>query len=157
VRRRFNAPPDGVTDAPPTEHAGNTSLIPMRLLNGFLTDKPNRRAPSTDINHAPRDFRRYVDASGFEHVQLDNALHRKIATGLFSPAMLQQANYLTAIVPIIPGQDRQGGHGGFHQKGIDPQSYAALWQSGPGSQPVNPGGPGKIAAGSYYNPYAGGG
>jgi hypothetical protein len=145
---------EGATIAPETYEAPYQG---MTVLNGFLQASPSRHAPTTDLNTAPHDFQHYVNASGFTDVQLNNGMHRKILTGLKSPALLAQANFLSTVVPIIPGQSRQGGHGGFQPKGIDPQSYAALVQSGPGSQPVNPGGPGKIAADYYVNPYAGGG
>lgn len=123
---------------------------PMILDNGYLTRARNRAAPSTDKDSTPREFRRYVDASGFAHVQADNGLHRRVASGLRGP--LAFVNYLYAIQPIIPGQTRDN-YGGFHHpRGIDPQSYAQLWADGPGAQPVNPGGPGKIASNYFVNP-----
>lgn len=127
----------------------------MVVLNGFLQPSPSRHAPTTDLNTAPKEYQHYVNASGFTDVQLNNGLHRRIGSGLFSPNALQ-ANFLSTVVPIIPGQ-RRDNFGGFQPKGIDPQSYAALWNAGPGSQPTNPGGVGKINANYYVNPYAGGG
>lgn len=142
----------GATIAPETPYHPYQG---MAVMNGFLTAKQNRHAPTTDANNAPKEFQHYVDASGFTHEQLNNGLHRKIATGRTSQ-LGHQAPYLTTIVPIIPGQTRDN-FGGYLPKGIDPQSYSALIDAGPGSQPVNPGGVGKIAANYYVNPYAGGG
>jgi hypothetical protein len=123
---------------------------PMRLNNGNLTSSPRRHAPTTDLDSTPREYRRYVDASGFSHVQADNGLHRRVGSGLRGP--LAFVTYLYAMQPIIPGQTRDN-YGGFHHpRGIDPQSYAQLWADGPGSQPVNPGGPGKIASNYFVNP-----
>ena len=123
---------------------------PMKIDNGYLTATPNRHAPTTDKDSTPREYRRVVDASGFQHVQAINGLHRRIGQGLRGP--LNFVSYLYAAMPIIPGQTRDN-YGGFHHpRGIDPQSYAQLWADGPGSQPVNPGGPGRIAASHFVNP-----
>src|SRR5580692_11579284 len=117
---------------------------PMQIDNGYLRAASNRHAPTTDLDSTPREYARIIDASGFRHVQANNGLWKRRGAGLMGP--INYANYLTAIMPLIPGQTRDN-YGGFHKpRGIDPQSYAQLWADGPGSQPVNPGGPGKIAA-----------
>jgi hypothetical protein len=123
---------------------------PMAVQNGYLTAKPDRSAPQTDVDHAPREYRNVVDASGYKHVQLNNGLFRRIGSGLRGP--LAFVTYLYAAMPVIPGQMRDNFGGYQHPRGIDPQSYAQLWADGPGSQPVNPGGPGKIAADYFVNP-----
>lgn len=133
---------------------GHTPFRPMAIDNGYLTRAPNRANPSTDLDHTPRDFQHPMDASGFRHVQANNGLWKRRGSGLRGP--LNYVNWLYAAQPIIPGQNRDN-YAGFHKKGIDPQSYATLWSNGPGAQPVNPGGPGKIAAQYFVNPYAGGG
>lgn len=135
-----------------TESPGvpGTPYAPVQVDNGYLTSKPNRHAPTTDADSTPRTYQSIVDASGFKHVQTFNGLQRRIGSGLRGPI-----NYVTrlyASVPIIPGQNRDN-YGGFHKhRAIDPQSYAQLWADGPGSQPVNPGGPGQIAADYFINP-----
>ena len=86
--------------------------------------------------------------SGRDNVQLRNPV---AATSRKRIVLYTAAGYLWAVVPRIPGQTRDN-FGGFHMRGIDPQSYAALLAAGPGSNPVNPGGPGKIAGRSYINP-----
>jgi hypothetical protein len=86
--------------------------------------------------------------SGRDNVQLRNPV---AATSRKRIVLYTAAGYLWAVVPRIPGQSRDN-FAGFHMRGIDPQSYAALVAAGPGSNPVNPGGPGKIAGRSYINP-----
>lgn len=116
-------------------------------LNGYLQANPVIHAPTTTTDFSPRLFQRYNIAAGQFEVQLDNGLHRKIGTGLRLP----QVTYLYAANPRIPGQMRDN-YGGFHKRGIDPQSYNNLVQNGPGAQPSNPGGPGKMAGNYLYNP-----
>lgn len=130
-------------------HAGHGPDFPMQILNGYLTRARNRSAPSTDIDHAPREFRRVVDASGFQSVQLNNGLFRRTGQGLRAPIAF--VNYLYASTPIIPGQ-RRDDYGGKHKKGMDPLSYQSLWNAGPGSQPMHPGGVRQISGDSLYNP-----
>jgi hypothetical protein len=125
-----------------------TPYYPMAIANGYLT-AGKQHAPQTAVDHEPREFQRIVDASGFKHVQINNGLQRRTGSGLMGPINMQ--DYLSTVVPIVPGQTRDN-YGGFHKKGIDPQSYAQLWADGPGAQPVNPGGPGKIAADYFVNP-----
>jgi hypothetical protein len=128
----------------------STPFYPVAIQNGYLTSKPDRAAPQTDVDHAPREFRRYVDASGFSHVQANNGLWSRRGSGLMGP--IAYVDFLAQSVPTIPGQNRDN-YGGFHKaRGIDPQSYQQLWNNGPGAQPVNPGGPGKIAADYFINP-----
>jgi hypothetical protein len=122
--------------------------FPMAIANGYLT-AGKQHAPTTAVDHEPREFQRIIDASGFKHVQANNGLWSRRGAGLMGPISYQ--NYLSQAQPIIPGQNRDN-YAGFHKKGIDPQSYAQLWADGPGAQPVNPGGPGKIAANYYINP-----
>lgn len=86
--------------------------------------------------------------SGRDNVQLINPV---ATTSRKRIVLYTAAGYLWAVVPRIPGQTRDN-FGGFHMRGIDPQSYAAMVARGPGSNPVNPGGPGKIAGRSYVNP-----
>lgn len=130
-------------------HAGNTAVFPMVVLNGYLTSAPNRANPSTDIDHAPREFRRFVNASGAQDVQISNGLWRK--TGFGRRKAIDYVTWIYAASPRIPGQQRDD-FGGKHKRGIDPLSYRQLFEEGPGSQPVNPGGPGKIAGDMIWNP-----
>jgi hypothetical protein len=134
---------------PDQAHVGNTPGYPVAIMNGYLTGKDNRRNPQTDADHAPREFRHYVDASGFQHVQLNNGLWKRRGAGLRGP--LNFVNYLYAAYAYSPGAQRDN-YGGFHKHGIDPLSYQQLVSDGPGSQPANPGGPRKIAADFFVNP-----
>lgn len=121
----------------------------MVVLNGYLTRSRHRDIPTTDVDHSPREFRRFVNASGSQDVQISNGLYRKTGFGRRFPIAF--VNYLYASNPRIPGQMRDD-YSGKHKRGIDPLSFQSLWQDGPGSQPAHPGGPGKIAAESFYNP-----
>jgi hypothetical protein len=86
--------------------------------------------------------------SGVANVQLINPV---ATTSRKRIVLYTAAGYLWAVAPRIPGQTRDN-FAGFHMRGIDPYSYAALIAQGPGSNPVNPGGPGKIAGRRYVNP-----
>lgn len=136
--------PGGVQQA----HASGGPAFPMAVLNGYLTRARNRANPTTDIDHTPREFRRFVDASGAQSVQINNGLRRRIGQGLRLP--IAYVNYLYASTPIIPGQ-RRDDYGGKHKKGMDPFTYQSLWDAGPGSQPMHPGGVRQIA-GELNNP-----
>lgn len=123
--------------------------FPVRILNGFLRSVPNRHAPTTDRDYSPREFRRYVDASGAQQVMLNNGMRNRIATGLRVPFV----SYLYAAEPRIPGQMRDD-YGGKHKRGIGPLQYRNAFREGPGSQPMDPGGTqSRQMMGDYlYNP-----
>lgn len=120
---------------------------PVGILNGFLTRAPNRANPSTDLDHAPRDFRRYVNASGYADVQQWNGLRNKIGAGKRIPYI----SYLYAANARIPGQMRDN-YGGFHKHGIGPLQYANIFRAGPGSQPQDQGGVRQFAGDFLNNP-----
>jgi hypothetical protein len=130
---------------------GGTPYYPMELLNGLVVPKPNRQAPSCDVDETGRQFRRFVNASGAQDVQIYNGLRNRIASGY---RLIPHAGYLNVIMPQIPGQTR-GNYGGFHKRGPSPYNIEDLFQYGPGSQPAHPGGPGKIAGPTYFNPMTG--
>ena len=130
----------------------HTDPYVMQTYNGGLVRKPNRRAPSSDVDILPHQFRRYVNASGVQDVQLLNGLGNGRLAGWRIPYF--GAGWLFAAAPRIPGQQR-GDVAGFHPRGPSPLNYENMWQQGPGSQPSNPGGPGRIAAPQYINPMTG--
>lgn len=125
---------------------------PMMPYNGLVTAYPNRRAPETDLDLTPRQFRRYVNASGLQDVQISNGMQGKALTG--RRWLYRGAGYLYVSAPTIPGQKR-GDVAGFWKRGPSPLNVQQMWDDGPGSQPRNPGGPGKIAAPTYVNPMTG--
>jgi hypothetical protein len=125
---------------------------PMKVYNGLIYRKLNRQAPDSDVDGLPHQVRSYVNASGAQDVQIGNGMQNGIATGLRIP--YAGAGYLYAVVPRIPGQTR-GDVAGFHVRGPSPVNYTAMWEAGPGSQPDNPGGPGRIAAPRFINPMTG--
>jgi len=132
--------------------AVHTKPAPMQGYNGGLRRKLNRQAPECDADILPHQFRNFVDASGVQSVQILNGMANRRLTGYRWP--YRGAGYLYAVVPRIPGQTR-GDVGGFHLRGPSPLNYQALWEVGPGSQPDNPGGPGRIAAARFVNPMTG--
>jgi hypothetical protein len=129
----------------------HTSEYPMMGYDGSLRPKPNRQAPSSDMDVLPHATRRYVNM-GVTDVQLNNGLRSRVAAGLRRGYL--GTGYLYAVAPIIPGQTRDNA-AGFHVRGPSPLNVAAMWEAGPGSQPDNPGGPGKIAAPVFINPMTG--
>lgn len=150
-------PNNGAVDtgqiAYPNYSAGlHTEPYPMQPYRNSLVSKRNRQAPSSDVDTLPHQFRRYVNASGVQDVQLINGMQNGILAGWRIP--YAGAGYLFAVVPRIPGQTR-GDVGGFHKRGPSPLNYENFWQAGPGSQPDNPGGPGRIAAPQFINPMTG--
>lgn len=119
----------------------------MRVYNGTLTAATNRAAPSTDVDHSGREFRRFVNASGAQDMQIYNGLQRFTAFGRRIPWV----TYLYVVEPRIPGQ-RRDNYGGFVNKGPGPLEFQQLYQQTAGSQPQAPGGVGQIMGDSLYNP-----
>lgn len=122
---------------------------PMIVINGLEMAHPNRRAPSSDLDRYPKSFPHPINASGLQDVQIKNGLAMKRLSGKRIP--YRGTGYLFASAPRTPGLTR-GDVAGFHKRGPAPQNVSNLFDAGPGSQPSNPGGPGKIAAPSFYNP-----
>lgn len=123
------------------------AYYPVGTLNGYLTRARNRANPTTDIDHSPIEFRRFVNASGAQDVQLNNGLFRRRASGLRIPFV----SYQYAATPQIPGQMRDD-YGGKHKHGIGPIEFSKVWQSGPGSQPQDAGGVRQMMGDYLYNP-----
>jgi hypothetical protein len=130
----------------------HTHPAPMTFYNGGLVRKPNRQAPTSDADILPHQLRRQVNASGAQDVQIANGLRNGIATGLRIPYL--GSGWLFMAAPRIPGQMR-GDVAGFHARGPSPLNYQQMWEMGPGAQPSNPGGPGRIAAPRFVNPMTG--
>jgi hypothetical protein len=125
---------------------------PMQILNGLLVRKADRNAGTADYDLTPRYNRHYVAASGALDVQLHNGLRWGVGSG--KRLNYVGSGYLTVAQPLWPGQTR-GDQAGFRKRGPDPLSVAAMWNAGPGSQPANPGGPGRIAGQYLVNPMTG--
>jgi hypothetical protein len=123
----------------------------MRSYNGGLRLKMNRLPPTTDADLLPHQTRSFVNVGALD-VQLHNGLHNGIAAGWRIPYF--GAGWLFMAAPRIPGQTR-GDVAGFHARGPSPLNYQNMWEKGPGSQPDNPGGPGRIAAPRFVNPMTG--
>jgi hypothetical protein len=124
---------------------------PMITYNNSQRAKPDRGAPTCDQDFLPRQFRQYVNV-GVRDVQINNGLRWRVGAGL--RIGYAGSGFLYGIVPQIPGQTRDNA-AGFHPRGPSPYNISDLYQNGPGSQPVHPGGPGKIAGPSLYNPMSG--
>lgn len=138
--------------APNAEWGYSPQAVGMMPWMGGFKPKPDRQAPSCDVDAYPRQFRRYVNASGALDVQIANGMRWGVLSG--KRLAYGNAGYLNAVVPRIPGQTRDN-VAGWHRRGPSPLNYQALVQNGPGSQPNNPGGPGKIAAPLFINPMTG--
>lgn len=124
---------------------------PMMSYNGGFRAKPDRQAPTCDQDLLPHMTRRFMNLSVTD-VQLNNGLRSRVGAGLRLGYI--GTGYLYAVAPIIPGQTRDNA-AGFHVRGPSPLNVQAMWEAGPGSQPDNPGGPGKIAAPVFINPMTG--
>lgn len=129
----------------------HTDPLGMRVFNGHEFRKPNRQAPQSDQDFYPYLIRRFTNMSVTD-VQLHNGLRWGVASG--RRVAYNGVGYLNVVQPIIPGQMRDN-VAGWHRKGPSPYRVNNVFQSGPGSQPANPGGPGKIAAPSFVNPMSG--
>jgi hypothetical protein len=140
----------------PTSVDARPSPVPMRNYWGMQFAAPATSQYSRGYNDYTPTVQRRDDGgavSGRDNVQLINPV---ATTSRKRIVLYTAAGYLWAVAPRIPGQTRDN-FGGFHMRGIDPNSYAALVARGPGSQPVNPGGPGKIAGRTYFAPSTAGG
>jgi hypothetical protein len=133
----------------PKDMGGNA--VPMRVKNGQVGRKPDRQAGQADYDTTAHIIPRYVNLSTTD-VQLGNGLRNRVAAGLRIP--YSGTGYLYSVMPIIPGQTRDN-VAGFHKKGPSPLNVQSMWEAGPGSQPANPGGPGKIMAPQFFNPMSG--
>ena len=127
-------------------------VAPMQGYHIGIQRKWNRQAPDSDADHLPHQVRNFVNASGAQDVQLINGLQNGIAAGWRIP--YHGAGWLFMAAPRIPGQQR-GDVAGFHRRGPSPLNIQQMWERGPGSQPDNPGGPGRIAAPRFVNPMTG--
>jgi hypothetical protein len=145
--------------------------VPMQVFNGLVTypSDNNRREWSSDANFAPQQFRRYI-MTGLQDVQLISGVPRKLYTGLLVNPIWFHVNssvpeasgwvdvYQTPRNPgaaSYPPAGSGAAPAGYHFRALDPLSWAALFKAGPGSQPSNPGGPGKIAGAQISNPMTG--
>jgi hypothetical protein len=131
-----------------------TPYYPMMGYRGLSAIPNPARNNGEDIDNTPRQFRRFVNASGIQDVQLFNGLRSGIGRGVrMIPGFLKNG-YLYTTSPVIPGQQR-GDVSGFHKRGPSPYNVQNWYQAGPGSQPANPGGPGQVAGTNLVNPMSG--
>src|SRR5215469_992732 len=137
-------------------HAHGGPYYPMMNYRGLSAIPNAARLNGEDLDATPRQFRRNVNASGLQDVQILNGLWRGVGRGVRAiPGFMNYGNaYLYASNAIIPGQQR-GDAGGFQQRGPSPYNVQNWLNNGPGSQPVNPGGPGRIAGPNIINPMTG--
>lgn len=131
-----------------------TPYYPMMNYRGLSAIPNPARNNGEDIDNTPRMFRRNVNASGLQDVQIHNGLRWGVGRGIRNIPGLTSNAYLLTSAPIIPGQQR-GDAGGFHKRGPSIYQINQWLQAGPGSQPTSPGGPGTIAGSQLYNPGGG--
>jgi hypothetical protein len=134
---------------------------PMGLQNGKVVGAWQQnlyaqRAPfAEDYDFTQRQFRRYVDASGAQSVQLPSGLDSNRFRGYRYG--YRGAGWYFAMVPRIPGQTR-GNYGGFVPHPPSAQQLQTIVQQTAGQQPTNPAGfygPGGIAGDTFFNPMTG--
>jgi hypothetical protein len=126
------------------------SQYPMMNYRGLSAIPNPARNNGEDIDLTPRQFRRNVNASGLQDVQINNGLFRGIARG----GRMRLIDYLYGSLVVIPGQTR-GDAGGFHVRGPSSYNIQNMIDSTAGAQPENPGGPGMIAGTHLINPMSG--
>src|SRR6266852_5222218 len=95
---------------------GHTPYYPMMNYRGLSAIPNSARLNGEDIDNTPRQFRRNVNASGLQDVQIGNGLRWGVGRGNRNIPGLTANAYLLTIAPIIPGQQR-GDAGGFHKRG----------------------------------------
>jgi hypothetical protein len=108
-----------------------------------------------DYDHSPIIFSRFATRWG--DVQLKNGLANGVGSGRIWG--YRGEGWLDVTVPTVPGQTRQyGGQlpGNYVQKGPAPSQWTNHVNTGPGSQPNYPGGPGQIMGSALDNPGSGG-
>lgn len=128
-------------------HQGNSPYYPMQVYNGFLTRKADRLNAETDVDHSGREFRRFVNASGAQDVQIYNGLQRRTAMGFRIPFV----TYLYAAGSVVPGQMRDN-RAGFVNTGPGPLEFQNIFEQSAGSQPQAPGGNRQISGTYLSNP-----
>lgn len=128
-------------------HIKGSAYYPMQVYNGYLTRKQDRLSPETDVDHSGREFRRFVNASGAQDVQIYNGLGRRTAMGFRIPWV----TYLYAANVRIPGQMRDD-YGGKVNVGPGPLEFQQIYQQSAGSQPQAPGGNRQISGQYLANP-----
>jgi hypothetical protein len=155
---RVRGGPERGTSGQQQQHAGNTPFYPMQNYRGLSSIPNPARNNGEDLDHTPRQFRRYVDASGKVQMQIRNGLWNGVGRGIVNLPGIPIAWVLpNGPFPVIPGQMR-GDAGGFHTRGPSPYNIQNMMQNTAGSQPDNPGGPGIIAIaanGMLSNPMSG--
>jgi hypothetical protein len=133
-----------------------TPYYPMESYRGLSAIPNPARNNGEDIDNTPRQFRRVVNASGLQDMQIHNGMKWGTLRGVLKLPVMP-ADYFwgnAAQIPVIPGQTR-GDVSGFHKRGPSSYNIQNMLQAGPGSQPANPGGPGQIAGTTLINPMSG--
>lgn len=132
------------------EQYGNpVSTYQMIPYNNRVIPNPARNNGS-DLDLTPIQFRQYVNASGAQEMQLLNGVGQISQKRVDSTAG-GRVGYLYAVSQIVPTTSWKDA-AGFHKRGPAPVNVQNIWEAGPGSQPANPGGPGKIASPAFVNP-----
>jgi len=153
VRLFFNPPST-------PQHSPN-ARYPMGLLNGQVVGSWQQQRfaqyppPNRDYDFTQRQFRRYVNASGGQDVQLPSGLDSRRFQGIRFP--YRGSGWLFMSAPVIPGQTR-GNYAGFYPRQPSVPQLQTIVQETAGTQPVNPAGfygPGGIAGPEFNNPMTG--
>jgi hypothetical protein len=138
--------------SPPEAPMVNTShdLVGYNRANGG-----GRHDPPLDWDNTPITFNRIGTRWG--DIQLKNGLANGVASGRIQG--YRGEGWYDNVVPYLPGQTRLigGGMPGYYPaKGPAPSQWDNAYNSGPGQQPMYPGGPGYVVGTEIYNPGSGG-
>jgi hypothetical protein len=121
----------------------------MMPYNGSMRPNPARNNGS-DLEGTPVSWRMKQNPNGALDVQLLNGVGQ-ISMKRMSSVNPHATGRLYAASQIIPPHQWRD-YGGWHIRGPAPANVQNLWEAGPGAQPANPGGPGKIASPAFINP-----
>jgi hypothetical protein len=111
------------------------------------------RLNGSDLEQIPVWWREKQNPNGALDVQLKNGVGQ-VSQKKMDSTFYHRIGYLYAASQIIPPHSWRD-YGGWHTRGPAPANMQNLWESGPGAQPANPGGPGKIASPAFVNPMTG--
>src|ERR1700722_17802518 len=95
-----------------------TPYYPMESYRGLSAIPNPARNNGEDIDNTPRQFRRVVNASGSQDLQIHNGLRWGVGRGnRVIPSQLASFFWAqNSQIPVIPGQTR-GDVSGFHKRG----------------------------------------
>jgi len=159
-KQRYSEPgtgdPDVITSYDLANPTPDDTRSPMGSYNGLLTANPHTiQHYANDLDNTPITYNRL--ATRWADMQLKNGLANGVASGKIWG--YRGEGWYDVVVPVIPGQSRLIGGGlpgNYPIIGPAPSQVQNQFNTGPGSQPDYPSGPGSTLGGQLYNPGSGG-